>query len=382
MFLTNKTNVFLSGSPWHYGFHPYRSLYARGLAGKNTVIWFNPPVRNPLRFLRALAGNPRKDGGVRVFTPWCTRPQYEGLSRFDIFVLALQMRLVGGFQSTPKHVLWLVYRSNPGIAATFPRAFRIYWPGDTFDPVEELDEMRHYDLIMPLTEPKLEVVRGRYPGKAMLSTTGCDFDAFRSADAISDASVDARFEGIQGPIVGYAGHLSAYRVDFELLGHLCAMMPDVSFVIAGAQDGEPATQEAVKRLETRYGNIHFIGGFAYQELPHLIKRFTVGIIPYRMNDFNLGTNPNKLYEYFAMGKPVVSSPLPSLGKFESRLVLASDSDQFVTGVRNYIEVEEDREAREVRVAIAKECSPEESLKRIEAFISKSFGDRHLANVPA
>jgi O-antigen biosynthesis protein len=44
----------------------------------------------------------------------------------------------------------------------------------------------------------------------------------------------------------------------------------------------------------------------------------------------LATNPLKLYEYFACGHPVVSSPLPEVQEFNDLVYVASTPDQFVS----------------------------------------------------
>lgn len=38
-----------------------------------------------------------------------------------------------------------------------------------------------------------------------------------------------------------------------------------------------------------------------------IQQFDIGIVPHRANDFSVSTNPMKVYEYLACGKPVVST---------------------------------------------------------------------------
>ena len=44
----------------------------------------------------------------------------------------------------------------------------------------------------------------------------------------------------------------------------------------------------------------------------------------------LATNPLKLYEYFACGHPVVSSPLPEVQEFDDLVYIATTAEKFVT----------------------------------------------------
>ena len=60
-----------------------------------------------------------------------------------------------------------------------------------------------------------------------------------------------------------------------------------------------------------YKNAKFVGEVDYKDVPNLIRNFDIGIIPYKLNSFNLGTNPNKFFEYSAIGVPCISTDIPS-----------------------------------------------------------------------
>lgn len=367
-FLRGRNLLFVSGAPWHYVFQPVATLYAGALAAANRVTWFNPPQRNPLRFVRDNRRFGGRRNGVRVYTPFCTTPQYGALSALDQKLLIAQAKMVGGASDSKDQVIWSNCYPNPELAARFKRAYYIYWPGDSFDPGAELDRLKSCNLVMPLTEEKTAAVAARFPGKAMLSTTGCDFHSFRAAEYAMRGHVEKKFAGLRRPIAGYAGHISSHRIDFGLVEHLCHSMPEVTFVFAGAQDGRAETADAVARLARTCPNALLLGEFSYGDLPYLIKHFTAGIIPYQLNDFNLGTNPNKLYEYFAMGKPVISVALPSLRKFAPRVALAQSKEEFASRLAACLTEQPAEGAKAERIAIAREYSPEEALKRIDAFI--------------
>jgi hypothetical protein len=54
------------------------------------------------------------------------------------------------------------------------------------------------------------------------------------------------------------------------------------------------------------------------------------MIPFRISPLTLATNPLKLYEYFACGHPVVSSPLPEVQEFNDLVYVANTPEQFVS----------------------------------------------------
>ena len=68
----------------------------------------------------------------------------------------------------------------------------------------------------------------------------------------------------------------------------------------------------------RLPNIHYLGRRPYETLPAYGKAFTAAIIPYHLTQQVINSNPIKLREYLAMGKPIVSVSTPEIDKF-SRL---------------------------------------------------------------
>jgi hypothetical protein len=64
-----------------------------------------------------------------------------------------------------------------------------------------------------------------------------------------------------------------------------------------------------------------LGKSPYTHIPSVIEQFSVGIIPY---DTRLKTvkyaYPMKLFEYFYMGKPIVSSVIDALSQFSGDII--------------------------------------------------------------
>ena len=62
-----------------------------------------------------------------------------------------------------------------------------------------------------------------------------------------------------------------------------------------------------------------------------MQRFDVATIPFLINDITQATSPLKLYEYWAAGKPVVSTPLTECRAF-AEVGLAADAAEFVAAL--------------------------------------------------
>lgn len=99
-------------------------------------------------------------------------------------------------------------------------------------------------------------------------------------------------------IVGYFGAIAPW-LWYEEIDQLSALMPEVGFVFIG-----PDYSGCVPRLPRR-GNTLYLGAVDYTVLPAYARLLDVCFIPFRPGDVARSTSPLKLYEYFALEKPVV-----------------------------------------------------------------------------
>jgi glycosyltransferase involved in cell wall biosynthesis len=136
---------------------------------------------------------------------------------------------------------------------------------------------------------------------------------------------------LSGPVIGFAGNLTAEKVDLDLLEAAARMRPEWSFVLVG-----PPAENAragLRRLEG-LGNVHVLGFRPYDELPAYVSGFSVGVIPYRATAYTRNCSPLKVFEYLAAGKAVVASGVPELGGMEPDVALADGAEAFVAAVES------------------------------------------------
>ena len=124
------------------------------------------------------------------------------------------------------------------------------------------------------------------------------------------------------PLIGYFGVLDSW-LDVELISHAAATRPQYSFVFVGLLY-DPACGQLLN-----FPNVHLVGHRPYEDLPAYLRQFDVCIIPFKVNDVTLSTDPVKFYEYLTHGKPVVSTRLPQLERYRDVAYLADDRDDFV-----------------------------------------------------
>jgi glycosyltransferase involved in cell wall biosynthesis len=138
------------------------------------------------------------------------------------------------------------------------------------------------------------------------------------------------------PVIGFAGNLTAEKVDFDLLEAVARARPEWSFVLVG-----PAGEEARAALERlgSLGNVHALGFRPYDELPAYVGGFSVGVIPYRSTVYPRNCSPLTVYEYLAAGKAVVASGVPERGGQEPDVLLVEGAEEFVAAVEAALSAE-------------------------------------------
>ncbi|MBZ5535418.1 MAG: polysaccharide pyruvyl transferase family protein [Acidobacteriia bacterium] len=141
---------------------------------------------------------------------------------------------------------------------------------------------------------------------ALYVPNGVEYDHFADESiAIPDDPAIARLRWEGKPIAGYYGAFAKW-FDYGLLDALAELRQDWNFLLIGPMYDESfAGKPLLKR-----SNVVWIGPRPYESLPGYLKLFDVATIPFLVNDITQATSPLKLYEYFAGGKSVVTTPMP------------------------------------------------------------------------
>lgn len=157
---------------------------------------------------------------------------------------------------------------------------------------------------------------------------GVDFEWFHECAERQGFPPDMR--EMRHPVAGYVGVLRDW-FDYELIGHLARTMPDFSFIIVGPLDFDSRNTH----LRT-IPNLHWMGRREYGEMPRYISAFDVCLIPFLTGKVSQTTNPVKVFEYFALGKPVVSTPMHELLAFrnDGLLRFAQGREEFASALRD------------------------------------------------
>lgn len=128
------------------------------------------------------------------------------------------------------------------------------------------------------------------------------------------------------PILGYVGNLRD-RVDLELIGKVADAFPEGSVVLIGSAHDRPD----VLALGAR-PNIHILGVKPYEDATRYIRAFDVAMVPHLRNELSESMNPLKLYVYFALNVPIVTTDVANIGDIGPYATIAADHGSFLAAI--------------------------------------------------
>lgn len=150
-------------------------------------------------------------------------------------------------------------------------------------------------------------------------------DAIVSPNAVSDflyeagkshRTIDFQNNKYGSKTIGYLGHLTDSWFDWRAIIAVATTLQEYNFRIIG--HGIP------ERLKDNLPqNVEYLGPMDHANFIEESKTWSVGLIPFKISPLTFGVDPNKLYEYLALGVRVVSAPMGSV-----------DSAPFTTVYRN------------------------------------------------
>jgi glycosyltransferase involved in cell wall biosynthesis len=206
-----------------------------------------------------------------------------------------------------------------------------------------------------------------YNPRTFLIRNAVDLTRYRDVVRPEDPAVFSRVEALGRPgIVCYQGSIASW-VDFDLLDSVMAKTPEMSFLFVGMVDVR--VRRDFRRLG-RHRNFHYLGVVNPDVLPWVLSKIDVGIIPFKINDLIRATNPIKLYEFLAAGKPVVATPMLEVMRYAAKGIVdtAADPDAFAASLRQMTALSADPAARAERLKIADENSWESRFKKILEYV--------------
>ena len=226
------------------------------------------------------------------------------------------------------------------------------------------------DVLITTSEPLYKKKTAERNGNGVyLIRNGVNLDYF-TPDGIKECPSD--ISSLESPIIGYVGAM-AYWVDLKLIDYIGKALPDYNFVYVGPPFGIRHETDMKNR-----DNIRFLGLKAMKDIPSYINSFDVCIIPFLKNSITESANPLKLYEYMALGKPVVSTYMPEVELCQKQcdVNIGMDYDDFVNKVKGFIHFKHSKRPQVIkdcaakRIAFARDNSWEKRAKMLSDILTE------------
>lgn len=167
----------------------------------------------------------------------------------------------------------------------------------------------------------------------------------------------------QMPIVGYYGVIHDAWFDYELMNKVVSANKDMQFVLIGPMIGPEC--EKLKEHE----NLTYIPPVSYDKIPQYAQHFDVAVIPFQLNEITKSTSPVKMFEYMAMKKPLISTPLKECMLYKSCLI-AKDSAEFSSLLKKALELKNDEDYIRLSQQEVAENTWSKRVEQIEKALAK------------
>jgi glycosyltransferase involved in cell wall biosynthesis len=303
--------------------------------------------------------------------PFRKLPFIDGLNRWlGAYLARRAMRKIG----FGRRISWFVVPHPGPLAKRLGEDLTVYYCIDDYasypgmDPVaiQKLDDdlTRKADVVFVAPRALLDSKR-RLNANVHFSPHGVDFDMFSRASDPATTPAD-EVGGLKHPVIGYFGTVGEF-VDYDLLAYLVESRPEWTFLFVGLIAAD------VSRLR-RYPNVIFAGPRPYETLPNWAAAFDVAIYAHQVNRQTKHSNPLKLREYLATGKPVVSVVTPETAAFGEVVYLADNREAYLAAIERALG-EETPELRQKRMASVRGVSWDARFEETIAAVDGMLGQR-------
>lgn len=170
-------------------------------------------------------------------------------------------------------------------------------------------------VVIASADKLLSDVKSNRSKNYQLVTNGVDFNHFNKNGNNAIPKEIRYLVEKKRPIIGYFGAFASW-FDYELVLKLAVERPDYEILLIGWD----YDKSIVKYNLDKVSNITIIGPIDYSILPNYSKWFDVSTIPFKINEVTESTSPVKLFEYMAMGKPIVTTDMQECRKYKSVLI--------------------------------------------------------------
>ena len=348
--------IVVSGWTWDASNVPERMASAMALAGSRVLY-----CENPASFLRSVRPFSEVEKGVFAFglhhlghrlnTFPILRPFQAKLLAMEILNKAARLQLNDPVFIYPHgdYVLSLCREFKR-------RGFQLIHVCMDYELELLREHVRESDLALVIPQGAFKELREQFGSKVRKIP---QFSYVDDAVTSPNGSLEPpELSKIPKPRLGYLGGLMG-RISLPLLGETLSRHPEWQFL----------SFDAKKRLGLT--NEHILPWRSRADLAGLLRGLDVGFMPYECTiPKNLHCVPLKLFDYFACGMPVVSTPIVFLQEYADLVYLGSTPDELADAISQALMEPADSPKRARRIAVAREHSMGRSAQILASMLDE------------
>ena len=161
--------------------------------------------------------------------------------------------------------------------------------------------------------------------------------------------------------VGYYGALASW-VDYKLLEELAKDIR-LQIILIGVEHDNSLQESGLLKFD----NVRYFGRKPYEKLAEYANFFDVCMIPFVVNEVTEATSPVKLFEYMALGKPVVTTALPECKKYDM-VEIAGSAEEFCNKIYEAADGKQDEDYIRQLIECARENDWAAKAADVKTFI--------------
>jgi len=218
----------------------------------------------------------------------------------------------------------------------------------------EMELLDKSDKIIALSKKMVSYDKYKSKNSISIIPNAVDYDFFSKASSLECPD---ELKRISYPRIGYVGSVNS-KLDLQLVAQICSNNPSWNWIFVGriTEPIERSTDlyyiDGLKKcLESH--NIHFLGEKNHRELPAYMGHMDVNTMCYRTceNGWWTAISPLKLYEYLAVGKPVVSTNIDAVKDYQDVVCICDGIDEWVIEIANFLDSNQDCLCQRQSVAV-------------------------------
>jgi len=356
----------------------YTNQTAKILSQNNTIICFlwedALSVKEHLQKIKPLKLITKLNPNLFLFHPIHLIPfkRFKFITTLNLTINSLMLKIISNFLARKrkliKKIIWCFDSQSLSLVKKFNQNFlSIYDCIDYYSNIQENQLIKTVNIMTVNSKTLLNLHRHKRK-KIYLVPQGFRLKNFKPLFLKTK-------HHFKKPTIGYIGGINN-RLNFSLLFRLIKNNPNWHFIFWGPKQNNLFKSKNIQTQINQlfhFPNVTFGQSINKKKLSSIISQFDIGIIPYNTSQtFNRYCYPMKIFEYFYMGKPVISTLIPELKQFSKFVKIGNTPKQWQQHIKTLLQKPWPKKYKKEQKKLAEKNSWVNKLTTISQLIDQFF----------